>query len=115
MTLIDILQSVYSDTKCTIEDISFMTSSGVRQGGPESPPLFNLYIDFVMRIFCDACQKEGVDFLQLLYDIPASAGIDTPAFAGTDTPALAGTNTSALADKNTPATARAENYLARKV
>ena len=32
MTLIDILQSVYSDTKCTIEDISFITSSGVRFG-----------------------------------------------------------------------------------
>ena len=36
----------------------FLTTAGVRQGGPESPPLFNLYIDFVMRVFMDKCSKD---------------------------------------------------------
>ena len=31
------------------EDESFETSSGVRQGGSESPCLFNLYLDYIMR------------------------------------------------------------------
>ena len=32
-------------------NLCFETTSGVRQGGPESPLLFNLYLDYVMRIF----------------------------------------------------------------
>ena len=31
----------------------FEITLGVRQGGPESPMLFNLFLDFVMRIFMD--------------------------------------------------------------
>ena len=33
------------------DDNFFETSSGVRQGGSESPCLFNLYLDYIMRIF----------------------------------------------------------------
>ena len=93
------------ETKCTLEDISFRTTNGVRQGGPESPPLFNLYIDFVMRIFCHACEKEGIDFLEFLYDIPASAGTYTSALADADTLAFAGPPTSAFADSDMSALA----------
>ena len=75
--MIDILQSLYNDTKCTLENLSFLTTSGVRQGGPESPPLFNLYVDFVMRIFMDTCSKQGVDFLDLLYDVPIPASTES--------------------------------------
>lgn len=45
--------------------ISFKTSSGVRQGGPESPCLFNLYLDFVMRLFIERCKDvEGINFFK---------------------------------------------------
>ena len=91
------------ETKCTLEDISFRTTNGVRQGGPESPPLFNLYIDFVMRIFCHACEQEGIDFLQFLYDIPASADTDKPASADIDPSALADADTLAFAGPPTSA------------
>ena len=33
------------------DDESFQTSSGVRQGGSESLCLFNLYLDYIMRIY----------------------------------------------------------------
>ena len=42
----------------TYEDVTFKTTSGVRQGGPESPFFFNLYIDFVMRVFIEKCQSD---------------------------------------------------------
>ena len=40
---IDIVQNLYSKTTIDIERRETQTTSGVRQGGPESPPLFNLY------------------------------------------------------------------------
>jgi len=76
-TLIDILQSLYTETKCTLdEDLFFETKSGVRQGGPESPPLFNLFIDFVMRVFMKICDKNDIDFLELLSTLPQNAQIE---------------------------------------
>ena len=51
--LINLLAVLYSYTTTSLEeapDDVFETRSGVRQGGPESPMLFNLYVDFVMRI-----------------------------------------------------------------
>ena len=35
--------------------------------------LYNLYMDFVMRIYIDACNTEGIKFLKLKYNIPSSA------------------------------------------
>jgi len=51
--LIDILEKLYKNTTLTFEEAktTFVTSSGVRQGGPESPNLLNLYVDFAMRLF----------------------------------------------------------------
>ena len=58
--IFQILEKLYSNTTLTYEEANemFTTTSGVRQGGPESPPLFNLYIDFVMRVFMDKCKKD---------------------------------------------------------
>ena len=36
--------------------------SGVRQGGPESPLIFNLYIAFVMRLFIEKGKQLNIDF-----------------------------------------------------
>ena len=55
-----ILEKLYSNTTLTYDEANeiFLTTAGVRQGGPESPPLFNLYIDFVMRVFMEKCNKD---------------------------------------------------------
>jgi hypothetical protein len=42
---------------------------GVRQGNPESPPLYNLFKDYVMRVYMDSCKKEGIKFITLKYRI----------------------------------------------
>ena len=55
--LLQILETLYSDTSLTFEETTFKTSSGVRQGGPESPFLFTLYADFVMRVFLELCSN----------------------------------------------------------
>ena len=33
---------------------------GVRQGGPESPSLYNLFMDYVMRIYTHQCEEEDI-------------------------------------------------------
>ena len=51
----------------------FETALGVRQGGPESPTLFNLFIDYVMRVFLKLCKERGINFLNTNYAIPSLA------------------------------------------
>ena len=46
---------------------------GVRQGGPESPPLYNLYMDYVMRVYTEQCNKDEIKFLQLKYRVRSTA------------------------------------------
>ena len=46
---------------------------GVRQGGPESPVLFNLYIDYVMQIFLRWCGEKNIKFFKYGYAIPSGA------------------------------------------
>ena len=45
----------------------------MRQGGPESPLLYNLYMDYIMRIYLGKCHTNGINFLKLKYNIPSSA------------------------------------------
>ena len=53
-------------------ETTFETSSGVRQGGPESPPLFTLYVDFVMRLFIERCELDpDIKFYNHKYRINA--------------------------------------------
>jgi len=51
--LFTILNKLYTHTTLTYNEAetTFETTSGVRQGGPESPFLFNLYIDFVISSY----------------------------------------------------------------
>ena len=63
----------YSHTTTALSqnpDDEFKLTVGVRQGGPESPMLYNLYMDFVMRIFVDACKDKQINFVQLRYCMP---------------------------------------------
>ena len=54
-------------------DDSFEILTGVRHGGPESPLLYNLYMDYVMRIYEDACHNHNINFLKLKYRLRATA------------------------------------------
>ena len=74
--LIKILEAVYKHTTTSLAetpDDIFELFSGVRQVGPESPPLYNLYMDFVMRVFNEECEKSGIKFLELIYRIKSTA------------------------------------------
>lgn len=60
ITNIEILENLYKHTTNVLTQDPghpYVTKSGVRQGGPESPPLFNLYIDWVMRQFIYECEQ----------------------------------------------------------
>ena len=74
LKLFDLLEKLYSHTSLTFHEAmtSFPVSSGVRQGGPESPLLFNLYIDYVMRVYMKKCkQNDNINFFQHKYRINA--------------------------------------------
>ena len=70
-TLIDLLESLYSYTTTSLNDSDLDTFEiliGVRQGGPESPTLFNLFMDYVMRIFKNVNEKtSNSSNLNILY------------------------------------------------
>lgn len=71
-TLFQILQAVYHHTTTALAetpDEIFEISIGVRQGGPESPMLYNLYMDYVMRVFEHVCSEENIEFIKLNYRI----------------------------------------------
>ena len=74
--LFRLLQSIYAHTTTALsqdETDIFEIHSGVRQGGPESPMLYNLYMDYVMRVFIAACKEANVNFFSSSYCIPKDA------------------------------------------
>ena len=84
--LFQLLQSLYEYTTTSLAEIPddiFKLTLGVRQGGPESPPLFNLYMDYVMRVFMDTCDRENIKFLKLNYRVPPSATTREERYANT--------------------------------
>ena len=86
--LVQLMESLYSHTTTALNqtpDEDFELTAGVRQGGPESPVLFNLFIDFVMRVYIDKCKSTGIKFLQLNYKIPTSATVSCRITAGKQT------------------------------
>ena len=62
--MMNILDILYEKTSLMYEEYTFTTSSGARQGGPESLPLLNLYIDIVMRLFIEKGKKGRMDFFR---------------------------------------------------
>ena len=61
LKLFDVLETLSHKKMLTYHEAqsTFLVSSGVRQGGPERPCLFNLYIDFVMHAFINKCMKDN--------------------------------------------------------
>ena len=76
LKLIEILETLYAHTTTALAETpknKFETKCGVRQGGPESPLLYNLLMDYVMRAFMDQCSKNKIHFLNFKYKIPSPA------------------------------------------
>ena len=74
--LFELMESIYKYTTTALKDNPediFETALGVRQGGPESPSLFNLYIDYVMRVFLKLRTQKRMKFIKANYAIPSSA------------------------------------------
>ena len=74
--LIQLLENLYQHTTTALAETpedKFEVNTGVRQGGPESPLLYNLFMDYVMRIYLGECRTNKVNFLKLKYNIPSSA------------------------------------------
>ena len=85
--LIKLLETLYSYTTTSLAetpDDSFELTLGVRQGGPESPPLYNLYIDYVMRVFMGLCEKKNIKFPTLRYRVPSTATTREERYQRTD-------------------------------
>ena len=73
--LVELLENLYQHTTTALAESpedKFEITTGVRQGGPESSLLFNLYMDYIMRIFLEKCQTNKINFLKLKYNIPSS-------------------------------------------
>ncbi|KXJ24055.1 hypothetical protein AC249_AIPGENE10834 [Exaiptasia diaphana] len=60
------------EPQCEENEEAFKTTSGVRQGGCESPYCFNLYLDYILRIFEYECQHENLH-ITIPYRIPNEA------------------------------------------
>ena len=73
LTMFEIIRDMYSKTECTMKGSStvFKTTSGVRQGGPESPLLYNIYANKTLEIFQQRCWEAGIRFVDIPYKIPA--------------------------------------------
>jgi hypothetical protein len=75
LKLIQLLEKLYEYTTTALAESpedKFELNTGVRQGGPESPLLYNLYMDYIMRIYLESCRKNRIKFLKLKYNIPSS-------------------------------------------
>ena len=72
--LLYILEKFYQKTSLTYQEplVTFLVTSNVLQVRPESPSLFNLYIDFVMRVFMNDYTKDNsIRFFKHQYRINA--------------------------------------------
>ena len=71
---IEVLQAIYNTTRAFIAhdgpESMFETTSGMRQGGIESAPGFNLYLDYAMRVYRSRCSSAGIEGLHIGYRIP---------------------------------------------
>ena len=74
----DFLDRLYSATKSCLTDKDpetqmFDTYAGVRHGGNESLVLFNLYLDYALRVWKHRCEQSGVKNLGIPYNSPNEA------------------------------------------
>ena len=74
--IINILENLYKQTNVESPHeprLNFQTTSVVRQGRIESPLLFNLYLDYVMRVFFENCKEQNIKFPKFDFRITDAA------------------------------------------
>ena len=73
-SMVAILESIYNQTSCYLQDPKkqFTTTVGVRQGGCESPYLYNIYANHCMDVFTQKCKDAGIKGLDIPFNIPES-------------------------------------------
>ena len=74
--LFRLLESLWSKTATSLaqnSDDIFELLLGVRQGGPESPPPYNMYMDYIMWVYLKVCQDNNFQFLRLKNRIRSTA------------------------------------------
>ena len=84
--LIELIENLYSYTTSTLSESNsdiFEILVGVRQGGPESPTLYNLFMDYVMRTFINTCETQKIKFTKAKYTIPRAATTSNNSVLGT--------------------------------
>ena len=72
---VDILEELYKRTVSEMSDgggAPFESTCGVRQGGTESPLLFNLYMDYLMRIYEQRALDAGLG-VEVPFRVPNTA------------------------------------------
>ena len=75
---LDIIENLHKSTCSHLQNDnpdlnSFATKAGVRQGGMEGPPLYNLYADYAIKPHENRKTEAGVTGLCIPYDIPNEA------------------------------------------
>ena len=74
--IIKLLSALSQSTTAELKnhpELKFDIKLGVCQGGPESRLLFNLYLDYVLRIFQDTCTKNQIKFHTTPYRVVDTA------------------------------------------
>ena len=73
--LVTLLDKLYENTECYMagSEIRFKTTTGVRQGGGESPMLYDIYADFCLDIFIKKCEEKGIKPLNIQHEIPSTS------------------------------------------
>ena len=75
MTINKIIECLHESTTASLAetpDKKFPLNCGVKQGGIESPMLYNLFIDFVMMVFMNRYKEFNINFLKMKYKLPVS-------------------------------------------
>ena len=71
------IEALYSKTFSFLagdsEENAFETTSGLLQGGVESPPLFNIFLDTILKLMIDELDDEGIGGVNFEYSVPSSA------------------------------------------
>ena len=75
--LFGLVKALYSKTFSYMagqgEDEKFETTCGLLQGAVESPPLFNIFLDTIIKLLIDELEKDDVGGFDFEYMIPSSA------------------------------------------
>ena len=75
--LFGLVKALYSSTYSYMagenEDQAFETRCGLLQGAVESPPLFNIFLDTIMKLMIDELEADNVGGIDFEYSIPGTA------------------------------------------